>query len=125
LESSNMLFKNNYAYRLALANTDLDKAERLIKQVLEKNPNESHFIDTYGYILFQQKKYEEALREFEKALALNQNDKHIIEHVGDAQFKVGKVNEALANWKKAKELGATNLKLNDKINSKQYYEPSY
>lgn len=125
LESSNVLFKNNYAYRLALANTDLDKAENLIKQVLEKNPNESHFVDTYGYILFQQKKYEEALKEFEKALALNANDKHIIEHVGDAQFKVGKINEAVTNWKKAKELGASNLKLNDKITNKQFYEPVY
>lgn len=125
LESSNVLFKNNYAYRLALANIDLDKAESLIKQVLEKNPNESHFVDTYGYILFQQKKYTEALREFEKALSLNQTDKHIIEHVGDAQFKLGKVNEALISWKKAKELGSSNLKLSDKINNKQFYEPVY
>jgi tetratricopeptide (TPR) repeat protein len=125
LEPKNILFKNNYAYRLALENTDLDKAESLIQQVLENNPNEAHFIDTYGYVLFQQKKYTEALKQFEKALSLNLNDKHIVEHYGDALFKTGKVNEAINQWKKAKDLGATNLKLNDKINNKTYYDPEY
>lgn len=125
LEPSNELFKNNYAYRLAISNVELTKAESLIKQVLEINTNESHFIDTYGYILFQQKKYNEALIQFEKALELNKNDKHITEHCGDALFKLGKINEAVIYWKKAKEFGSKNLKLNEKINDKTFYEPEY
>lgn len=125
LDSKNVLYKNNYAYRLALAKQDLDKAESLIKQVLETNDKESHFIDTYGWILFQKGKYEEALTQFNLALNISPNDKHITEHLGDALFKLGKIENALENWKKAKELGSSNLKLNEKIEKKTYYEPVY
>lgn len=125
LESSNVLIKNNYAYRLGIANIELDKAERLIKQVLDASPNEAHFIDTYGWILFRKNKFEEALVQFKKALELMPNDTHIIEHVGDAQFKSGNTTEALTNWKKAKALGSTNQKLTEKIEKKTYYEPVY
>lgn len=125
LDPKNNLYKNNYAYRLALAKTDLDKALSLIQDVLEKSPNESHFIDTYAWVLFQKENYKEALEQFQKALVLAPNDKHILEHLGDAYFKVGNVNEALNYWKKAKELGSTNLKLSDKIEKKTYYDPVY
>ena len=40
-------------------------------------------------------------------------------------FKLGKINEAVIFWKKAKELGAANLKLDDKINDKTFYEAAY
>ena len=125
LDPDNILYKNNYAYRLALANTDLDKAESLIKQVLEASPGESHFIDTYGFVLFQKGKYAEALEQFKQALVIKPDDKHIVEHLGDALFKTGNVSDALIAWKKAKELGSSNQKLNDKIEKKAYYDPVY
>ncbi|MBI2257871.1 MAG: tetratricopeptide repeat protein [Flavobacteriia bacterium] len=125
IENQNILLKNNYAYRLALANEDLEKAENLIKSVLNKNPNESHFIDTYGWVLFQQKKYQDAQIQFEKALELKANDKHLIEHYGDVLFKLGKTSEAVQQWIKAKEMGSTNLKLEEKIKNKTYYDPIY
>jgi tetratricopeptide (TPR) repeat protein len=125
LDEKNVLYKNNYAYRLALANMDLNKAEILIKQVLDVSPNESHFIDTYGYILFQKGNYKEALTQFQKALDLKPNDKHIIEHKGDALFKLGNVEDAIILWTKAIDLGSSNKILKDKIEKKKYYEPQY
>lgn len=125
LEPNNVLIKNNYAYRLGLANIELEKAESLIKQVLQASPNEAHFLDTYGWILFRKNKYDEAMVQFKKALELTPDDKHITEHIGDTQFKLGNVDEAVKNWKKAKEMGSANLKLNDKIDKKTYYEPVY
>lgn len=125
LDSKNILYKNNYAYRLGIANYNLEKAEKLILQVLEQSPNESHFIDTYGWVLFQKGKYSLALEQFQKALILRKSDKHIVEHAGDALFKLGRVDEALDYWMKAKELGSSNLKLNDKITKKVYYDPEY
>jgi len=92
---------------------------------LESAPNEAHFLDTYGWILFQQKKYPEALEQFKKAQAKSTSDKHIIEHIGDALFKMGNVADALISWKKAKELGSKNQRLNEKIDKKTYYEPEY
>jgi tetratricopeptide (TPR) repeat protein len=125
LDTKNILLKNNYAYRLALAKIDLDNAESLIIQVVEQSPNESHFIDTYGWILFQKGDYKKSLEKFQQALSLKPDDKHILEHNGDAQFKLGNIQEALSLWKKAKEMGSQNLKLNEKIEKKTYLEPQY
>lgn len=125
LDPSNILYKNNYAYRLALAKTELDKAEKLIREVMEASPKQPHFIDTYGFILFQQGKYAEALEQFKTAYVLALEDKHIIEHLGDAYFKTGDVKEAVFYWKQAKAMGSTNQILNDKIEKKAYYDPVY
>lgn len=125
LDEKNLLFKNNYAYRLAIAKIELDKAEKLIAEVLSNSPNEAHFIDTYGWILFQRGKYKEAQEQFEKAIKISPGDKHIIEHLGDAQFKNGDIGAALVAWKKAKDLGSTNQKLSEKIEKKAYYDPVY
>lgn len=125
LDKENTLFKNNYAYRLALSGTDLDKAESIIKQVLAVSPNESHFLDTYGWVLFQKGKYADALEQFKKANVSRADDKLITEHLGDAYFKTGNVTEALNYWKKAKSLGSANLKLNEKIDKKTYVDPVF
>lgn len=122
----NQLFiLNNYAYYLALAKTDLDKAESMIQKVLVAAPTDSRYLDTYGWILFQKGKYADAKASFEAALKQKQTDKLIYEHLGDASFKLGKVNEAVEYWKKAKEMGATNKALDKKIEKKEYYEPIY
>jgi tetratricopeptide (TPR) repeat protein len=116
---------NNFAYRLAMANIDLERAEELIKRVNTISPNQPHFLDTYGWILFQQKKYEEAKQFFEKAYDRNSKDAVIVEHVGDINYKLGLIDQALIFWLKAKELGSTNRVLNDKIENKTYYDPKY
>jgi tetratricopeptide (TPR) repeat protein len=125
LDLKNNRYKNNYAYCLALVNIELNKAETLIKQVLETSPNESNFLDTYGYVLFQKGNFKEALIQFQKAIEISPKDKHINEHKGDALFKLGNIEEALIFWNKAKELGSANKMLKDKIEKKKYYEPSY
>lgn len=125
LTPSNVLVKNNYAYRLATAKVDLSRAETLIKEVLQNNSNESHFLDTYAWILFQQEKYSEAKKYILQAYELKPNDKIIVEHMGDVLFKEGKINEALNFWKEAKKLGSSNQLLDKKIEQKNYYEPIY
>lgn len=116
---------NNYAYRLALAKIDLDYAEELIKKANTISPNQAHFIDTYGWVLFQKDDYSKAKEYFEKALELNSSDKVILEHVGDVYFKTGQKEKAVEFWIKAKKAGSTNKNLNLKIEKKEYYEPIY
>ncbi len=120
-----VLALNNYAYHLALAKIDLDKAEEMIRKVLAKSPKDSRYLDTYGWVLFQKGKYAEARISFEEALEAKANDKLVNEHLGDVAIKLGKTAEALEYWKKAKELGATNKNLDKKIERKEYYEPLY
>jgi tetratricopeptide (TPR) repeat protein len=125
LKPEQILTLNNYAYHLALAKMDLNNAETMIQKVLAKYPNESRYLDTYGWILFQKGQFAEAKTKFTEALNINPKDKLIHEHLGDVSFKLNKVSEAVESWKKAKELGATNKNLDQKIEKKTYYEPEY
>ena len=122
---SNLLTKNNYAMRLALANTDLPKAEKLINEVLESKPSQAPYLDTKGLVLFKQGKFKEALAEFTKADELDKENKNYTEHLGDAFFKLGDTEKALELWKKAQSLGSKNKSLTKKIQSKTYVDPEY
>jgi tetratricopeptide (TPR) repeat protein len=125
LDKNSTLNMNNFAYRLALAKLDLTRAEELIKLANEKSPGQPHFIDTYGWVLFQKGEYSKAMEQFLKAYEVNPNDKIIIEHLGDGYFKAGKVSKAVEYWKKALELESTNKNLKLKIEKQEYYEPIY
>lgn len=119
------LIKNNYAYKLAIANIQLEKAYSMIQQVTESSPGMATYMDTKGLILFMQKKYDEAFMMFDEALKLNNKEPDINEHLGDAYFKRNLVDKAVEYWKIAKELGSENKNLTKKIDSKNYYEPIY
>jgi tetratricopeptide (TPR) repeat protein len=116
---------NNFAYRLAMAKIDLNRAEELIAKANDISPNQPHFLDTYGWILFQKEEYSKSKEFFEKAFVLNPNDAIIVEHLGDVNYKLGKNNIAVDFWEKALKMGSENLNLNEKIKNKEYYEPKY
>jgi tetratricopeptide (TPR) repeat protein len=125
LDPKSTLLKNNYAYRLALAKTDLDKALGLLDFVQVSNDQSPHFMDTKGFILFQMGKYPEAKTFFERAYKLNPKDKVFVEHMGDIYFKLGDKDLAVELWKEAKEKGSVNQVLDKKIEKKEYYDPIY
>jgi tetratricopeptide (TPR) repeat protein len=125
LDPSSMLLKNNYAYQLALAKTDLTKAEELINIVLKKEGNVGQFLDTKGWILFQMEKYSEAVKVLEEAYHIQPSDKYIVEHLGDAHAKNGNIPFALEYWKRALDLGSENQVLKRKLEKKEYYDPVY
>jgi tetratricopeptide (TPR) repeat protein len=116
---------NNYAYYLAIEKINLDKAEKYIKEVLEANPTDYHFLDTYGWVLFQKGDFPKAVELFEKAIGSNPNEPLINEHLGDCYYKIGRIEDALKYWKKAYEFGSKNLTLPKKIEKKIYYDPSF
>ncbi len=125
LDPSSSLLKNNYAYRLALANVNLPRALGLIDEVLKGENQSAHYLDTKGFVLFRQGKFNEAANLFDQAYQLSAKDKVIVEHVGDAAFKLGNKDKAIEFWIKAKELGSTNKVLDKKIAQKEYYDPIY
>jgi len=113
--------KNN----IAEGKTNYDKALTMIDEVLKEGSESAHYLDTKGFVLFQQNKFAEAMQLFEKAFALRSNDKIITEHIGDGYLKTGNKEKAVEYWKKARELGSTNKNLDKKIEKKEYYEPIY
>ena len=125
IDPKSSLIKNNYAYHLALAKMDLDRAFTLIEEVLSENSEMADFIDTKGLVLFQKGQFKEALVQMQKAFLLKPSDKTIVEHLGDCFSKTGNADKALEYWIKAKELGSKNQVLDKKIGKKEFYEPIY
>ena len=123
-DPNSQLIKNNYAFRLANANMDLDVAESLMNQVIQRAPKEPQFLDTYGWVLFQKKEYTKAKTQFESAYTYNTKDEAILEHLGDTYFKLNDPSKALVWWNKAKEIKSNEL-LEKKIADKKYYAPQH
>jgi tetratricopeptide (TPR) repeat protein len=117
-DSDDTYVLNNYAYYLSLRKESLDKAEKLSKKSNELRPNEPNYMDTYGWILYQQKKYTEA-EEWLAAAAKISKNATILEHYGDVLFKLNRPTEAIKKWEEAKENGGNSEELLNKINNKK------
>jgi tetratricopeptide (TPR) repeat protein len=126
LSVKNTFVRNQYAYQLAFHELELGKATQIIDEVLAQFPDESRYLDTKGYILFQQGKYPEAKTFFDRACgSAEATDKLCTEHLGDVLFMLGKKDEAMSYWLRAKELGSANKMLNEKITQKKYAKPVF
>lgn len=115
---------NNYSYYLSLRQEKLADAERMSLKSNELMPNISSYQDTYAWILFLQKKYDESKVWFEKALQNGGSSSAVIvEHYGDLLFQMGSESEALEQWNKAIEMNGDHSDLLEKkIKNKKYYE---
>jgi tetratricopeptide (TPR) repeat protein len=114
---------NNYSYYLSLKNHDLDYAEKMAKKLNEISPGNSSYQDTYSWVLFKQKKYNEAKLWSEKSINNGgANNATIIEHYGDILFKNNEISKAIENWERAKLLGGKSEILDKKIIDRNYYE---
>lgn len=121
VDPDNTVILNNYAYYLSLRKKNLEKAEKLSRRSNELAPNNRSYIDTYGWILYQLGKYQEA--ELWLARAVKMGAKSAIsEHYGDVLYKLNKKDEALKYWQEAKTAGAGSELLNKKIADKTLYE---
>ena len=117
---------NNYSYFLSTSNTNLEKAEALGKKIVEAEPENSHYLDTYGWALFKNGKYNEALKYLNEAMKYSSGDDKatIYEHIGDVKWKLNDSDSALKYWQDAYNQDAVNASeiLKKKINDEKYYE---
>ncbi len=120
LTPSNSSVLNNYAYRLALRNSNLQSARKMAVRANDLSPNNATYQGTYAWVLFKLGEYMEAKNWIEKAIEnARTEDAVLFEHYGDILFKLGYFEEALINWKKAKSLGGDSVGLLDKIKTQQ------
>lgn len=119
IDGANTYVLNNYAYFLSVRGEKLDRALEMSARTLETSPESATYLDTYGWILYQQGKYKEALVQLEKALARDKQSAEVTEHYADALYRNGRVNEAVDYWKKAKEQGGDALRLEQKIRERK------
>lgn len=118
---SNIGALNNYAYYLSVERRDLDKAEEMSYKTVKAEPNNSTYLDTYAWILFEKGNYAEARLYIDDAMK-NDGAKSdvIVEHCGDIYYMTGDVDGALKYWKQALEMGSRSKTLKQKIQKKKY-----
>ena len=123
LNPENINLLNNYSYYLALQKVNLARAKELILKVIEKFPDNSTYIDTYGWVMFQREEYEKAEQIlFDAVIKSGEKSGEILEHYGDVLFKLDKKKKAITFWKKAEETGEYSKELIQKINENKFIE---
>jgi tetratricopeptide (TPR) repeat protein len=80
---------------------NLTEAVQLIKRALDLDPQNGYFVDSLGWVYYQQGRYAEALNELQRAVSLAKEDPVILDHLADAYIKTGRTDDAIATWERA------------------------
>lgn len=118
---SNIGALNNYAYYLSVERRNLDKAEEMSYKTVKAEPNNSTYLDTYAWILFEKGNYAEARLYIDDAMKSDGSKSDVVvEHCGDIYYMTGDVDGALKYWNQALEMGSKSKTLKEKIKKKKY-----
>jgi pentatricopeptide repeat protein len=114
VDPKNVIVLNNYAYYLSLRKEKLDKAAEMAKKAVELSPTPNN-MDTYGWVLYKQGKYEDAETWLKKAIDTGKISSVVYEHYGDVLSKLNRKTEAVKYWRIALEKGGNQNNINKKI----------
>lgn len=112
---------NNYSYYLSLRKENLTRAKELSARLVANNPNNSTYLDTYAWVLFQMEEYEEAKEIIERAVKNSNANAVHYEHYGDILFMLGEVDAAVEQWRQAKSLNSRSKLIDKKIADRKLY----
>ena len=117
----NYLALNNYAFYLSQTGKNLSKAESMSYKTIKAEPKNGIYLDTYAWILFKLKRYEEAKIYIEQAMRnYTKQDKTVLEHAGDIYSMTGNTDKAIEFWKKSLEEGNKYDILKQKLQTRKY-----
>lgn len=124
LDPENFMAMNNYSYYLSLKGERLDVAEKLSAKVVQANPENATYLDTYAWVFFKKKDYQLAKFYMETALSKSSTEDSsvLVEHYGDILFFLNDTENALIQWNKSIQLGNTSEILKQKVIQKSYIE---
>ncbi|UYL09331.1 tetratricopeptide repeat protein [Bdellovibrio sp. SKB1291214] len=92
------------AFSLAERNQQLPEAESLARHASQLAPEDGYVLDTFGWVLFKQKKYSESIKVLEKAHQYQPTASIIAEHLADAYSMQSQTEKAKDLYKKAAAL---------------------
>lgn len=124
-DANRVVVLNNYAYYLSVNSHELAKAESMISRVMELEPLNPTYLDTYAWVLFKRGKFLDALFVMEQVIDLEKNPSGVLfEHYGDILYMNDEHEKALEYWIKASEFQNSEVsdQLDKKIKEKKYYE---
>tara|TARA_Y100000385_G_scaffold117849_1_gene122678 strand:+ start:335 stop:2083 length:1749 start_codon:yes stop_codon:yes gene_type:complete len=117
---NNYTVNKKYVQLLITLNSELDLAASIIELLIKETPTDCEIINLNGYLLFQQKKYNEALNIFLKNTDKQNCKSKTIEYIGDAQFMLKNPKKAIENWNNSKQIGNQSKLLQRKINERKF-----
>ena len=95
---------NNYAYYLSERGRQLDKAEQMSYRTIKAEPENPTYLDTYAWILFKQRRYDEAKIYIDQTLKCDSDTSAVLlEHAGDIYYHTGDNARAVQFWQQALE----------------------
>lgn len=115
LNPVNDLVLNNYAYYLSLQQKNLDKAKQMALKANELSPGNASYLDTVGWVYYQQGDYEKAREYIKASLDTGQASAEVMEHMGDILDKLDKPGQARKWWEKAYQKDNSRIHLKEKI----------
>ena len=124
INPSNINTLNNYAYFLAVNNTDLDKAEQMSYiTVMDSATVNATYLDTYAWIKFLKKEYSIAKEIIDFALEIEgESNAEMLHHAGDIYFMCGDSDKALYFWNKALAIIPDDKLLQKKVKYKTFFD---
>ena len=117
LDPKSALLLNNYGYSLAERGLQLKRALEMSKQAITAEPDNSAYLDTYGWIFFRLEDYVNAALFIEKSIATGKASAVVHEHLGDIYLKLGRKEQAMELWKKSLEMDSKNEAVKEKISA--------
>jgi tetratricopeptide (TPR) repeat protein len=93
---------NALGYTLADRTTDYKEAEKLIKKALKLQPDSAAIIDSYGWVLYRQGEFEEALSELQRAYETLE-DPEVAAHIIEVLWKMDRAEESMEQLVEAEE----------------------
>lgn len=123
-KEDNIVVLNNYAYYLSELRRDLKRAEQMSFKTVQAEPTNATYLDTYAWILFLQKRYDEARAYIDRALqndtdTVNGPSAVVIGHAGDIYCMCGDTDRAVELWQRALKAGGDKAMLTRKIKTKK------
>lgn len=95
---------NYLSYNWAKRDVNLEKSFEFSQRALMQEPLNGHFLDTFGYVLYRMKEYENALGVLKKASKISPENAEIYEHIADTYVGLSFPNKAIAFYELASEL---------------------
>lgn len=101
LQPDQPLVLNYLGYIWVDMNRHIERATKMIERAVAIRPNDGAIVDSLGWALYRQGRYQDAVVQLERAVELKGGDAVITDHLGDAYWRVERLEEARFQWRRA------------------------
>ena len=101
LNPRNPTLQNNLGFSLLEHGGDLNEAAALIRSALDQEPDNGATMDSWGWVLFKQGKFQQAEDALRKAAEMAPFNPDVHRHLGEALLRLDRLQDALDEWERA------------------------